>query len=95
MACTRQEFGYEIFNLGESQTVTLNYLIELLEHALKLKAKLDYQPPQPGDVPVTYADVAKAQARLGYHPRVKIEAGIPMFVQWFEENRANPHRLVR
>lgn len=83
MACTQKEFGYEIFNLGESQTVTLSYLVELLEAALGKKATLDRQPPQPGDVPITFADVSKARAKLGYHPRVKIEQGIPLFVDWF------------
>jgi UDP-glucuronate 4-epimerase len=83
LACTEREIGYEIFNLGESQTVTLRYLVELLEEALGRKAILDPQPDQPGDVPITFADISKARARLGYDPRVKIEQGIPMFVQWF------------
>jgi len=86
MACTTQEFGFEVFNLGESQTVSLNRLIELLEAALGKKAVIDRQPPQPGDVPITCADVAKARARLGYDPRVKIEQGIPLFVDWFRRN---------
>jgi UDP-glucuronate 4-epimerase len=84
LACTRQEFGYEIFNLGESQTVTLSRLIELLEHHLGTKAVIDWQPPQPGDVPITYADISKARSRLGYAPQVKIEDGIPRFVEWFK-----------
>ena len=83
MACTQKEFGYEIFNLGESQTVKLSRLIELLEAALGRQAVIDRQPPQPGDVPITFADVSKARARLGYNPRVKIEQGIPLFVDWF------------
>ena len=83
IACTRQEFGYEIFNLGESQTVKLSYLIELLEKSLGKKAVIDRQPPQPGDVPITYANIDKAQTRLGYNPKVKIEEGIPRFVEWF------------
>lgn len=82
-ACTRHEFGYEIFNLGESQTVKLSRLIELLETHLGRKAVIDRKPPQPGDVPITYADVSKARAKLGYQPKVKIEAGIPKFVEWF------------
>jgi len=86
MACTRLEFGYEVFNLGESQTVSLNRLIELLEAALGRKAEIDRRPSQPGDVPITYADVAKARARLGYNPRVKIEEGIPLFIDWFRRN---------
>jgi UDP-glucuronate 4-epimerase len=86
MACTRNEFGFEIFNLGESQTVTLSQLIELLEQSLGKKAILDRQPPQPGDVPITFADVSKARAQLDYHPRVKIAEGIPLFVDWFRRN---------
>jgi UDP-glucuronate 4-epimerase len=85
IACTQKEFGYEIFNLGESQTVKLSRLIELLEGALGKKAVIDRQPPQPGDVPITCADISKAQTRLGYHPRVKIERGIPLFVDWFRK----------
>ena len=83
LACTRQEFGFEIFNLGESQTVTLSYLVQLLETALGKPAVLNRQPAQPGDVPITYADITKARERLGYHPSVKIEEGIPKFVAWF------------
>jgi UDP-glucuronate 4-epimerase len=84
-ACTRKEFGFEIFNLGESQTVTLSRLIELLEKTLGKKAIIDRQPSQPGDVPITFADVSKARAKLGYDPRVKIEQGIPQFVEWFNK----------
>jgi len=86
MACTQKEFGFEIFNLGESQTVALSQLIELLEKALGKKALIDRQPPQPGDVPITFADVAKARAKLGYDPRVRIAEGIPLFVDWFRKN---------
>jgi UDP-glucuronate 4-epimerase len=86
MACTEKEFGYEIFNLGESQTVRLDRLIELLEGALGKKAILDRQPLQPGDVPVTVADISRARARLGYNPRVKIEQGISLFVDWFRKS---------
>jgi UDP-glucuronate 4-epimerase len=83
MACTRKEFGFDIFNLGESQTVTLAHLIELLEQALGKKAVINRQPLQAGDVPITYANIAKARAQLGYAPQVKIEKGIPLFVEWF------------
>ena len=86
MACTQREFGYEIFNLGESQTVTLNELIELLENSLGQKAVIDRQPPQPGDVPITFADVSKARAKLGYNPTTKIAQGIPKFVEWFSSS---------
>jgi UDP-glucuronate 4-epimerase len=82
LACTRKEIGYEIFNLGESQVVTLSRMIELLEAALGKKAVIDRQPLQPGDVPITYANIDKAGAQLGYHPRVKIEEGIQRFAAW-------------
>ncbi len=87
IACTQHEFGFEIFNLGESQTVKLSELISLIEQALGKKAIIDRQPLQPGDVPITFADISKASAKLGYHPKVKVEKGIPLFVDWFRKNR--------
>jgi UDP-glucuronate 4-epimerase len=78
--------GFEIFNLGESQTVTLARLIELLEAALGKKAIIDRQPVPSGDVPVTFADITKARARLGYNPQIKIEPGIKLFIDWFRKN---------
>ena len=87
LACTHKEFGFEIFNLGESQTVKLSELIELLEISVGKKATLDRQPLQPGDVPITFADVSKARAKLGYQPRVKIAEGIPLFVDWFRKRK--------
>lgn len=86
MACTQKDFGYEIFNLGESQTVKLNHLIALLEAALGQPAVIDRQPAQPGDVPITFADVSKARAKLGYQPKIKIEQGIPLFIDWLRRN---------
>lgn len=86
MACTRKEFGYEIYNLGESQTVKLNRLIELLEGALGRKAVIKPLPPQPGDVPLTCADITKAREQLGYNPRIPIEQGIPLFIKWFNQH---------
>jgi UDP-glucuronate 4-epimerase len=86
MACTQKEFGYEIFNLGESETVKLNRLIGLLEDALGKKAILDRKPRQPGDVPLTCADISKAREKLGYNPTVNIDRGIPLFVNWLKQN---------
>lgn len=83
IACTEKPIGYDVFNLGEHQTVELSYLIELLEKSLGKTAIIDRQPMQPGDVPITYADISKSQRVLGYKPRVKIEEGIPRFVEWF------------
>jgi UDP-glucuronate 4-epimerase len=88
IACTKQEFGFEIFNLGESETVTLRRLIELLEAALGKKAVIDRQPLQPGDVPVTFADISKARAKLDYRPKIKIEEGIKLFADWFRKSHS-------
>jgi UDP-glucuronate 4-epimerase len=85
VACTERTLGYEIFNLGESQTVRLDELIRLLEQALGKPALIDRQPLQPGDVPVTYADISKARRLLGYDPKTKIADGIPKFVAWFRQ----------
>ncbi|PYS70906.1 MAG: epimerase [Acidobacteria bacterium] len=74
---------YEVFNLGESRTVELRELISLLEKELDTHAVIDRQPPQPGDVPQTFADVDKARKLLGYNPQTQIEEGIRRFIEWF------------
>lgn len=82
---------HEVFNLGESETTELSRLIELLEQSLGKEAIIDRQPMQPGDVPITYADISKARNLLGYDPQTKIEQGIPKFVEWFvSANRSGP-----
>lgn len=80
---------FEIFNLGESETVRLDELIAAIESALGREAMVDRQPEQPGDVPVTFADISKARRLLGYNPSVKIKDGIPKFVEWFLEQQSN------
>jgi len=85
IATTEKEFGYEIINLGESQTVELDRLIELIEQAMGVKAEINRQPAQPGDVPITFANIEKAQRLLGYNPQVKIEDGISRFIEWFRQ----------
>ena len=79
---------HEVFNLGESETTELSRLIELLEASLGQKAIIDHQPMQPGDVPMTFADISKARRLLNYSPQTKIEEGIPKFAEWFScQNR--------
>jgi len=79
--------GFEIYNLGESQTTSLSELIRLIEEASGKKANIEMQEPQPGDVSVTYANITKAKRLLKYQPRVKMEEGIKRFVKWYRENR--------
>jgi UDP-glucuronate 4-epimerase len=85
VACTERQFGYEVFNLGGSETVTLSQLVELLEQALAKKAIIQRHPPQAGDVPLTYADLTKSRNLLSYSPKVRIEEGIPLFIRWFNQ----------
>ncbi len=73
----------EIFNLSGSQPVPLLDLIHRLEAALGYRARLDWQPMQPGDVPITCADVKKSQAVLGFQSQVDIETGLQRFSDWF------------
>ena len=80
---------FEVFNLGESQTVELRELIKLLEENLGKKAVIDWQPTQPGDVSQTFADISKARKLLNYNPQTKIEEGIKKFVGWFKQEIAN------
>ena len=75
--------NYEVINLGESRTVELRELIALLEKELDTHAIIERQPPQPGDVPQTFADVSKARALLNYQPKTQIEDGLRRFVEWF------------
>ena len=78
---------YEVINLGESRTVELRELIALIENELGTRAEIDRQPPQPGDVPQTFADISKARRLLGYNPQTQIENGIERFIEWFKSQR--------
>lgn len=73
----------DVFNLGESQTTTLSELIAAIERKLGKKAVINRLPEQPGDVPLTYADITKSRELLGYRPATKIAEGIPKFVEWY------------
>lgn len=75
--------NYEVINLGESRTVELRELIGLLEKELDLRAVIERQPMQPGDVPQTFADISRARELLGYNPQTQIEDGLRLFVEWF------------
>ena len=86
---------HEVFNLGESETTELKQLVELLEENLEVKANIDWQPMQPGDVPITFADISKAKRLLNYRPTTKIDAGIPKFVEWFRSTQEVSTKGIR
>ena len=79
----------DVFNLGESQTTTLAELIASIESAVGKRAMIEKLPDQPGDVPLTYADISKARDLLNYRPHTQIAQGIPKFVDWFLESQKN------
>ena len=74
---------YEIINLGNHRCEELTRVIQLLEQELQVPAKQELLPIQPGDVPATYADIARAQAKLGFQPVTPIEVGVPRFIDWY------------
>lgn len=74
---------FDIFNLGESETIQLKDLIAAIENALGKKAKINQLPEQPGDVPLTCADISKARKLLGYNPSTRLSDGLPRFIDWF------------
>ena len=79
--------GYRIYNLGESRTVSLNQLIAIIGEALGKEPRVERVPDQAGDVAVTYADISRARAELGYDPGVDLEDGIRRFVEWHRQRR--------
>jgi len=84
----KKDLGYEIYNLGGDNPVTLMRFIKLIEKRLGKKAKINFLPIQPGDVKETFADISKARRELGFSPKVKIEEGIKIFLDWFLANRS-------
>lgn len=81
---------FDVFNLGESETTPLHELIRLVEAALGRRAQIERLPEQPGDVPLTCADISKARRVLGYRPAVPVAEGIPRFVTWFLAQQQQP-----
>jgi UDP-glucuronate 4-epimerase len=92
VAAIERADGYRIYNLGNHRTVELRDLIRLLEEDLGKKAEVKHLPPEPGDVPLTCAEIRRAQEELGYNPGVPIERGLELFVEWFEKKNKKGRR---
>jgi len=73
---------YEIFNLGGTQTISLSELVATIERVVGRRAIIDWQPDQPGDVPITYANIERARSQLGYKPTTAPDAGIVRYWEW-------------
>jgi len=78
---------FDIFNLGESETIQLKDLIIAIENAIGKKAKINQLSEQPGDMPLTCADISKARKLLGYRPTTRLNEGLPRFIDWFLRSR--------
>ncbi len=73
---------FDVFNLGNSHPILLRDMIATIENALGKRAILQRLPEQPGDVPITFADISRARKRLGYEPRTPFAEGVAKFVAW-------------
>ncbi len=85
-ALDRDGEPFDVFNLGESQTISLAEMIAALEQATGCRAVIRRLPEQPGDMPATWADISKARRLLGYDPRTPIALGLPRFVEWYRSH---------
>ncbi len=77
--------AFNTYNLGGTQTVSLAELVATIEQVVGKAAEIDRQPDQPGDVPVTYADITRAREDLGYEPTTRLRDGVERFWGWFQE----------
>ncbi len=75
----------EVFNLGNNQPEDVLYLVELLEKYTGKSAVKELLPMQPGEVPVTYADISKSRKQLGFSPTISLEKGLQKFLSWYQE----------
>lgn len=82
----KDEKVYEIFNLGESKTISLNQMVQTLEKVIGKRATINKLPNQPGDVNKTFADISKSKEILGYNPKTDFEDGISKFVEWYKSS---------
>ncbi len=96
MAALAHDCAFDVFNLGNSHPVRLIELIQTIESALGKKAAIQWLPDQPGDVPITYADISKAEKILGYCPGTPLNQGIDRFLDWYfeQEGRSRPAPLA-
>ena len=87
ISALNKPLGYEIFNLGNSNTVSLNEAIEIIEKVANKKLDILQIEKQAGDVDLTYADISKAKKLLAYNPETSFEEGMTKFADWFKQNR--------
>ena len=86
---------YEVFNLGNNQTEELLDMISLIEQEMGQEAVKEFLPMQDGDVPATFADITKAQAKLGYNPQTPISQGVPQFIEWYKTHSELTEAVIK
>lgn len=91
LAAMDYDCRFDVFNLGNSSPVTLAELIAAIENAVNRRAEIRRLPEQPGDVPITYADIRKAQRLLGYAPRTSLPEGLRELVTWYRDTTIAAH----
>ena len=79
--------GFEVFNLGGHEVITVINLIRLMEDIIGKKADVKYGPPNPADMLTNQADVTKAGTLLGWEPKIDMRTGVTKLIEWYNENR--------
>jgi UDP-glucuronate 4-epimerase len=87
VAALNHDAAYDIFNLGNSSPVLLRDMVRAIEAALGKPAVIDWKPEQPGDVPITCADISKAKRILGYTPATPFAEGLAKQAEWVRARR--------
>lgn len=82
-----QPVGFEIFNLGGHEAITMNALIALMEERIGKKALVQHLPPNPGELSANLADVSKARRLLGWQPQVSLREGVERTIAWYNAER--------
>jgi UDP-glucuronate 4-epimerase len=80
---SKTNYKHKIYNLGNSHPEILEEFVRLIEKTLKIRAKRNLLPIQPGDVEKTYADISESRKDLNFRPKTKISDGIPRFIKWY------------
>lgn len=87
LAALEHDCAFDVFNLGNSSPVLLSTMVQTIAEALGRKPIIRRLPDQPGDVPITYADLTKSTAILGYQPKVSFAEGIRRTIEWIRATR--------
>jgi UDP-glucuronate 4-epimerase len=82
LAAIERPLGHRVLNLGGGRSIMLRDLVAAIGRALELPVQIEHLPSQPGDVPLTSADISQARLALDYTPKVGLEEGLQRFVAW-------------